>query len=88
MTEHYYIQEDFVKETPGQAIENWQAQSSSLTNAVPEIALLVNQADEQLGVLYEQAKRVKNTDAMDKLSQAWGNIEAMANRSVQLDAAR
>jgi len=89
MTEQsYYVQEDFRKETPGQAIENWQAQSNSLSNAVPEIALLVNQAGEQLGNLYAQAERVKNRDAMDKLSTAWANIEAMANRTVQLDAAR
>lgn len=87
MTEQYYIQENFIKETPGQAIENWQAQSTSLANVVPEIALLVNQAGEQLGILYEQAERVKNTDAMDKISTAWGNIQTMATRSVQLDAA-
>lgn len=86
MSDQYYTQEDVLPNTPEQVIENVQAQSKSLANAVPDVALALQQSGEALGQLYAQAQDAGNTGAMALISATWERMEFTANQTVQLDA--
>ena len=86
MSEQYYGKEDELKDTPAQLIENFEAQSNSLANVVPEVAIALQQTGEALGQLYDQAQAVGNTGAMALISASWQRTEMIANQTVQLDA--
>ncbi len=86
MSEQYYEKEDVLPETPDQAIENFEAQSHSLANVVPDVAIALQQAGEALGQLYEQAKERGDTGAMALISASYERMEFTANQTVQLDA--
>ena len=86
MSEQYYTKEDVLKDTPAQLIENFEAQSNSLANVVPEVAIALQQAGEALGELWNQAQAEGNTGAMALISASWQRTEMIANQTVQLDA--
>ncbi len=86
MTDQYYEQEDQLQETPERAIENFQAQSNSLANVVPEVATALEQTGQALGQLYDQAQAAGNTGAMALISASWERAQMIANQTVQLDA--
>ncbi len=71
---------------PAQLIENFEAQSNSLANVVPEVAIALQQTGEALGQLYDQAQAAGNTGAMALISASWQRTEMIANQTVQLDA--
>lgn len=86
MSEQYYTKEDVLKDTPAQLIENFEAQSNSLANVVPEVAIALQQTGEALGELWNQAQAEGNTGAMALISASWQRTEMIANQTVQLDA--
>jgi chromosome segregation ATPase len=86
VSEQYYTQEDVLKDTPAQVVENFEAQSNSLANVVPEVALALQQTGEALGELWNQAQEAGNTGAMALISAAWQRTEMIANQTVQIDA--
>lgn len=86
MSEQYYQKEDVLKDTPAQLIENFEAQSNSLANVVPEVAIALQQTGEALGELWNQAQAEGNTGAMALISASWQRTEMIANQTVQLDA--
>ena len=86
MSEQYYQKEDQLPDTPAQLIENFEAQSNSLANVVPEVAIALQQTGEALGQLYDQAQAAGNTGAMALISASWQRTEMIANQTVQLDA--
>lgn len=86
MTDQYYAKEDQLEETPERAIENFQAQSNSLANVVPEVAIALEQTGQALGQLYDQAQSAGNTGAMALISASWERAQMIANQTVQLDA--
>lgn len=86
MSEQYYTQEDVLKDTPEQMVENFEAQSNSLANVVPEVALALQQTSEALNELWNQAQESGNTGALALISAAWQRTEMIANQTVQLDA--
>jgi chromosome segregation ATPase len=88
MSEQYYEREDVLPDTPEQAIENWQAQSNSLANVVPEVAQLLNDTGARLGELYTKAEATGDQQAMQTISESWANIQTMGNQTVMMDATR
>lgn len=88
MSEQYYDQEDVLPDTPEQAIENWQAQSNSLANVVPEVAQLVNDTGARLGELYAKAEAADDHEAMHIIRESWASIQTMGNQTVMMDASR
>jgi hypothetical protein len=86
VSEQYYTKEDVLKDTPEQLIENFEAQSNSLANVVPEVAIALQQTGEALGELWNQAQAEGNTGAMALISASWQRTEMIANQTVQLDA--
>ena len=88
MSEQYYRMEDQLPDTPAQLIENFEAQSNSLANVVPEVAIALQQTGEALGELWNQAQEAGNTGAMALISASWQRTEMIANQTVQMDAVR
>jgi small-conductance mechanosensitive channel len=88
MSEQYYEKEDALPETTSQAIQNWQAQSNSLANVVPEVGQRLQEAGAMLGELYAKAEAEGNTEAMNSISVSWTHMETIANQTVQMDATR
>jgi hypothetical protein len=88
VSEQYYTKEDSLPETTSQAIQNWQAQSNSLANVVPEVGQRLQEAGAMLGELYAKAEAEGNVEAMNSISVSWTHMETIANQTVQMDATR
>lgn len=84
-TNGHYSREEEAEDDPGNALDNWNAHSAALTGFVPETARLLDETQEALGKVYENA----GSDAdRERLIKAWEHAQAMANQVVQLDAGR
>lgn len=88
MPDQYYQHEDDPKDTPQSIVANHDAQTHALDGLVVETAAQLNQVEQNLGWLYQQAEKRNDEEAKAAVNNVWGLAQTFATRVTQFDAAR
>lgn len=88
MTDQYYDREDNVPDTAETIVANHDAQLASLDGLVAKTAEQMNQIEENLGWLYNQAEQRGDDNAKLAVNNAFALANDLAVRVTQFDAAR